>query len=554
GSVAVTTQAGCAVTAASNAPWLANVSVAANNIVTFFVATNTGAERSGTLTISGRTFTVTQVSGAACTYEVFPPLRAFTSEGGTAAATAVIGVAGEPNFRSGTCAWTATPNAPWLTITAGASGAGTGRVRYTVSANPGASTRTGTLTVAGQTYTVTQTAATTPSVQFEQAAYSAGENAAGGVVTIALTRTGDTAGAASVEYATVDDPAPVPCDPTTAPDAGQPPFPRGVAYARCDYATQLDRLTFAPGQTRATFTVPLLNDLHQDGTEAFQLALRDPQGATLGAQSTATVTITDDDQTAPTTTPVDQTPFFVRMQYLDFLSREPESGEPWSAILNGCPNVFNLDASAPSAQCDRLIVSQSFFGSPEFRLKGFFVFLYYRVSFGRILPEYPAFISDFQRVTARTDAELRGKRYDFAEEWVRRPAFMQEYGGLSNEQFVDALLGRYQLPQVRTEDPADPEGGPQVVLTRAELINRLNGGTLTRAEVLRALVQSNEVEAAEFNEAFVAMQYYGYLRRRPEPQGYQDQLNLFIQSNGDARAMIHSFLNSREYGLRFGRR
>jgi hypothetical protein len=38
--------------------------------------------------------------------------------------------------------------------------------------------------------------------------------------------------------------------------------------------------------------------------------------------------------------------------------------------------------------------------------------------------------------------------------------------------------------------------------------------------LLRALVQSNEAEAAEFNGAFVAMQYYGYLRRTPEEGGY----------------------------------
>jgi hypothetical protein len=73
-------------------------------------------------------------------------------------------------------------------------------------------------------------------------------------------------------------------------------------------------------------------------------------------------------------------------------------------------------------------------------------------------------------------------------------------------------------------DPANAEGGTKVVLTSEDLINRLGASSaqsLTRAQVLRAVVESNEVGAAEFNRAFVAMQYHGYLRRTPEEDGYQ---------------------------------
>ncbi|MFN0085967.1 MAG: PKD domain-containing protein [Blastocatellia bacterium] len=56
------------------------------------------------------------------------------------------------------CAWTAASNAVWLTIAAGASGTGSGSVRYAVAANPGTSSRTGTLTIAGETFTVNQAA------------------------------------------------------------------------------------------------------------------------------------------------------------------------------------------------------------------------------------------------------------------------------------------------------------------------------------------------------------------------------------------------------------
>jgi hypothetical protein len=69
--------------------------------------------------------------------------------------------------------------------------------------------------------------------------------------------------------------------------------------------------------------------------------------------------------------------------------------------------------------------------------------------------------------------------------------------------------------------------------------------------VLRAVADSDEVSAREFNNAFVAMQYYGYLRRKPEPAGYEAWLG--VLRRGDIRTMIDGFMNSTEYKLRFGR-
>jgi hypothetical protein len=56
-----------------------------------------------------------------------------------------------------TCAWTAVSNATWITVTSGAAGTGNGTVGFSAAANTGAA-RTGTLTIAGQTFTVTQSA------------------------------------------------------------------------------------------------------------------------------------------------------------------------------------------------------------------------------------------------------------------------------------------------------------------------------------------------------------------------------------------------------------
>jgi hypothetical protein len=66
-----------------------------------------------------------------------------------------------------TCAWSATSNATWVTVTSGASGTGNGQFSFTVSANSGAIVRTGTITVVSQTVTVTQQGATLSPTQPE---------------------------------------------------------------------------------------------------------------------------------------------------------------------------------------------------------------------------------------------------------------------------------------------------------------------------------------------------------------------------------------------------
>jgi YVTN family beta-propeller protein len=375
------------------------------------------------------------------------------------------------------------------------------------------------------------------SVQFAVANFSFDEAAV--AATLVITRTGDLSTPASVSYFTADNPAAVRCD-----DQASAP---GVAFARCDYATAVDTLQFAPGETQKSVSVPLIDDAHAEGAETVTLRLRDPVGATLGAQASATLTITDNDNGAQAN-PVFANEFFVRQQYLDFLSREPEPAgfNAWVGLLRNCSDVNNNPA------CDRLTVSASFFGSQEFQLKGGFVFRFYRVSFGR-LPAYDEIIPDMRGVTGQTAAEVFQKRAAFTDDWIERPEFVALYPNtMSDAQYVQTLLARYQVSSINTPDPANPDGTQFVTLTQAELSNRLSAGALTRAQVLRAVVQSREVDGREGNGAFVAMQYYGYLRRTPEDGGYNNWLNYLNTHPGDFRTMVNGFMNSVEYKLRFG--
>jgi hypothetical protein len=89
--------------------------------------------------------------GGTCTFSISPTSASVAAGGGTGSVS-VTATAG--------CSWTAVSNAAFITITAGASGTGNGTVTYSVAANTATTARTGTLTIAGQTFTVTQAGAT----------------------------------------------------------------------------------------------------------------------------------------------------------------------------------------------------------------------------------------------------------------------------------------------------------------------------------------------------------------------------------------------------------
>ncbi len=390
------------------------------------------------------------------------------------------------------------------------------------------------LTNAGEV-TFIPRAQSTNSVQFSQLSFNVNENATS--LTVTVTRTGGTAGVASVNYQTTDtDTFTVGCSDIVNNQGG--------AYARCDYSTTLDTLTFAAGETSKTFTIPIIDDSFAEGNETFGVSLSIPSSVVLGVPAFATVTITDN-ETVNAANPIFNTPFFVRQHYLDFLSREPEAGEPWSNVLNNCSDVNNNPA------CDRLTVSAAFFGSPEFQLKGYFVYRFYKLAFNR-LPSYLEIVTDMRAVTGQTAGEVFQKKAAYTNSFVNRLEFVSQYIALLNQQYVTTLMGRYGLSQITTPDPAQPDGSNKVTLTITDLTNRLNASTLTRAQVLRAIADSDQVFAAEFNQAFVAMQYFGYLRRAPETAGYNAWLTYLNANPTDSRTMVNGFMNSSEFRLRFG--
>ena len=160
------------------AGWLsvtAGASGSGNGTVSFAATANSQTQtRQGTLTIGGQTFTVDQAA-AACTFAIAPSSLSVAANGGPGSASITAGAG---------CPWSSQSNDSWITITSGDGRSGqwqqsASRCRRT---RPSAQ-RVGSLTIAGQTYTVTQ-AGSPCSASLSPASASVAAAGAGGSTTV----------------------------------------------------------------------------------------------------------------------------------------------------------------------------------------------------------------------------------------------------------------------------------------------------------------------------------------------------------------------------------
>lgn len=153
--IAVTSSAGCSWTAESRSSWISITSGASGSgsgAVKLHIASSDGPERSGVVVVAN--YAITVVQSLACTYSIAP---SNVSIGAQAVSNTV-------QIQTGAgCAWTASSAVPWITIADDASGNGPGPVRVAAAANDGPA-RSGTITIAGHSFTVTQANGCTYSV------------------------------------------------------------------------------------------------------------------------------------------------------------------------------------------------------------------------------------------------------------------------------------------------------------------------------------------------------------------------------------------------------
>ena len=336
-----------------------------------------------------------------------------------------------------------------------------------------------------------------------------------GSITITVTRTGDTSTAVSCFYMTFDTP---------------------TATQKSDYIMAAGTLNFAPGETSKTFQVLIIDNAYQQGNHTFVLKLANPTGgASLGDLRTAGVTIIDNDTGAPTTNPLDNAQFFVRQHYYDFLDRLPDQTglDYWTSRFAHC------GADANCLNDERVGVSAAFFVEQEFQQTGFVVYRFNMAALG-LVPDYTHFMVDRNRLIG--GSQLQQSTAAYASDFVQSGVFTQFYpSSLTPGQFVNQLFDTAGLTPYTTE--------------RQQEIQALSDGSKTRAQVLLDVIEMPEFKMRVYNPAFVLMQYYGFLRRGPEPSGSQFWLNILNNKlpndPSGYRAMVCAFITSVEYQDRF---
>lgn len=386
-------------------------------------------------------------------------------------------------------------------------------------------------------------------VQFGNTAYTVNESSQ--TVTISVTRLGFVIDEARVDYATFDTRNLSRCDTSDS-------TANGIASQKCDYTPVEGTLRFAPGEREKTFTISLNDDNYQEGPETFRVALSNAVNTTLDPLlNVATITITDNDTSIPTINPVSDTSFFVRRQYLDFLSREPDA--PGQIFWNG--EIANCKTDTLCLDRKRVNTSAAFFLSTEFQTTGYFIYRLYKGSLGRV-PSYTEFVSDLPQlingivVNAQLQPDvIAANKLAFANAFLNRPEFRRRYDALAIDQYIDQLFTLTNVTPTLQE--------------RNALLLGFNLGTDTRASILLKIVDGTQIGAngtvqftnrygkafydKEFNPAFVLMQYFGYLRRNPDTAGYNFWLDKLNKATSFINAeMVRSFILSDEYLSRFG--
>jgi hypothetical protein len=393
-------------------------------------------------------------------------------------------------------------------------------------------------------------------VSFESTTSNTTENS--GSTSVNVIRSGDTSRAISDNYATNGDSG-LPC--STA---------NGIASPKCDFTPALGTLSFAAGESAKTVTILISQDSFVEGPETITLTLSIPTNfAALGTPATKSVTIADD-VTEPPTNVIDEANMFVRMHYHDFLNREADQSglDFWTNQITSC------GSDAACIEVRRINVSAAFFLSIEFQQTGYLVERMYKTAYADAIgisslngshqifvPVVRAneFLADAQRIGRGVvvlqpgwEQALENSKQAYALEFVQTSRFIAALPTtMTPKQFVDKLNQNV--------------GNVLSLSERTTAINLFGISADTtnvgvRAQAVRQVAEDADLNSAEFNRAFVLMQYFGYLRRNPNDApdsdytGYEFWLTKLNQFNGNFvnAEMTKAFITSGEYRQRFG--
>lgn len=305
-----------------------------------------------------------------------------------------------------------------------------------------------------------------------------------GSATLTVSRTSGSTGTVSVQYATSN----------------------GTAQAGVRYVATSGTLTFGPGVTTQSFTIPLLNPSTVHGNQTVNITLSNATGgAVLGTPASAVLTIVDNN--------VGDDIAFVSGLYHDVLGRAADAGglANWQQIIDASRNPVHFQFAL------------SYVASTENR--SHFVTGVYTKYLGRTPSptEVAGWVGVIQQ--GQTPEQIIAA-------FVGSPEYFQKQGG-TNSGWLDRV---YQDVFGRARDP-----GSQGFL------DQLNAGA-SRAAIAIALLGSTE-----YRSDVIAQVYTTYLLRQPGAADLQAWLPLLGQPSSGAgqpspdEQFLASVLGSAEY-------
>jgi hypothetical protein len=220
-------------------------------------------------------------------------------------------------------------------------------------------------------------------------------------------------------------------------------------------------------------------------------------------------------------------PIFYRTAYITIYDARAGGSHPARWLAGYPPREY-------AAQVDR----DPFQPLVEFRQIGYALYRHHEVMQGRP-PRYDEFMPELREVgrgvypgTPNWREVLEANQRKLTEAWIERADFKERYGPLTDEQYVTVLYANAGV------DPSERQ--------HSELVAALGNGKHTRASVLRHVGSNPQLFARDYNPAFVALHYFGYLRRDPEDDYWLRNLD----RTRDYRSLTRAFLESDEYKRR----
>jgi hypothetical protein len=257
---------------------------------------------------------------------------------------------------------------------------------------------------------------------------------------------------------------------------------------------------------------------------------------------------------------------YVCQHYIDFLGRAGDV----SGLAFWTNQITTCGSDGPCTEVRRINVSASFFLSIEFQETGYLIYRIYKAAYGNAnatsgtggthafsapMVRFNEFLGDSREIGNGVvvnqpgwEQVLENNKRSFTGRFVQRSRFAALYPTtMTAAQFVDALNAN--------------AGNPLSPAERDQLVSDLSSGAKNRGQLLRAVAEDPDLYSAEFNRAFVLMQYFGYLRRNPNdaPEasldyaGYEFWLSKLNQFGGNYinAEMVRAFISSIEYNNRF---